>query len=61
MMNLQLYKPNKDGELGLSNFEVHLKNRQHRKIVNDRLSGATAPPMANGNANGAAHATSSSP
>lgn len=43
MCVLQLYTPG-PGE-SLQNYEVHLKNRQHRSKVNQRLNG-------NGNANG---------
>ncbi|KAI0037103.1 hypothetical protein K488DRAFT_37318, partial [Vararia minispora EC-137] len=39
----KVYHPNKEGEQSMSNFEVHLKNRAHRKNVNDRIaSGANA-------------------
>ncbi len=36
---IQLYTPG-PGET-LSNYDVHLKNRQHRQRVNERLSGQT--------------------
>ena len=36
---LQIY--NTGPEETLTNFEVHLKNRQHRQKVNDRLAGLT--------------------
>ncbi|KAJ7594039.1 hypothetical protein C8J56DRAFT_777796 [Mycena floridula] len=35
----KLYKPGPVETL--SNFEVHLKNRQHRQRVDDRVSGAS--------------------
>jgi len=38
----KLYTPG-PGET-LSNYEVHLKNRQHRQRVNDRVSGGAQPP-----------------
>lgn len=34
----KLYKANKEGEQNMNNFEVHLKNRVHRKQVNERLA-----------------------
>ncbi|PPQ68608.1 hypothetical protein CVT24_005426 [Panaeolus cyanescens] len=42
----KVYKPG-PGET-LSNFEVHLKNRQHRQSVNDRVSNATSTNNATG-------------
>jgi len=41
---LQLYTPGPAETL--SNYEVHLKNRQHRLRVNERLGGVVPAPVA---------------